>query len=143
MNRKLFKQESGVIIVEIAVILPFLILLILGIWDLGLLAHEHQVLQNAAREGARFSAQHRIGDHGVTLAAIQNRVVTYCSLQNITIQQNDVTVDQTFQYSLGTTTIQASEVIITRSRALLTPGMAQLLGQTVTVRGRGVFSNFY
>ena len=143
MKAKLLKKENGVIMVEIAVILPFLILLILGIWDLGLLAHEHQVLQNAAREGARYSAQHRIGDHGVTLATIQNRVVSYCSLQNITIQPSDVTVQQAFEYSLGMTKIQASEVIITRSKALLTPGMSQLFGQAVTIRGRGVFSNFY
>ena len=133
----------GVIMVEIAVILPFLILLILGIWDLGLLAHEHQVLQNAAREGARYSAQHRIGDHGVTLTSIQDRVVYYCSLQNIAIQPSDVTVDQAFEYLQGTTKIQASEITIIRSRTLLTPGMSHLFGDAVVIRGRGVFPNFY
>jgi hypothetical protein len=143
MNSQLQKKEKGVICVEIALILPFLILLLLGALDFGLLVHEHQVLQNAAREGARYSAQHRIGDHGVTLGAIQNRVVRYCDLQNITIQPGDVAVNQAYDYTLGGETIRASEVTITRSRSVITPGMSRLLGDPVTIRGHGVFGNFY
>jgi Flp pilus assembly protein TadG len=143
MKSTLDKQEKGVICVELAVILPFLTLLLLGALDLGLLIHEHQVLQNAAREGARYSAQHRMGVHSVTLATIQTRVVNYCAQQNITIQAGDVAVNQAYQHTHGGTTISGSQVTITRSRSMITPGMSQLLGDTVTLRGQGVFRNLY
>ena len=38
-----------------ALVLPLLTLLLIGIINMGLVIREHQVLQNAAREGARYS----------------------------------------------------------------------------------------
>ena len=137
------KDEKGVISVEIAMILPFLVLLLLGSLDFGLLVHHHQVIQNAAREGARFSAQHKIGQHGVTLADIQSRVADYCAEQNVTISTTDVTVLQDRDYLVGTTVVRASEITVAHSRSMLTPGMSALVGDPVTIRARGVFRNFY
>ena len=137
------KREKGVIAVEIALILPFLILLLLGALDFGLLVHRHQVIQNAAREGARFSAQHQIGQHGISEADIQNRVVDYCSEQNVTIAASDVTVSQNRDYMVGSTLIRASEITIDHSQTMMTPGMSALMGDPVTIRARGVFRNFY
>jgi len=137
------QKEKGVIAVEIALILPFLILLLLGSLDFGLLVHQHQVIQNAAREGARFSAQNQIGQHGITAADIQNRVVAYCAEQNVTIQAADVTVVQNRDYLVGTTLIRASEITVNHSRSMMTPGMSALLGDPVTIGARGVFRNFY
>jgi len=136
-------KEKGVIAVEIALILPFLVLLLLGALDFGLLVHHHQVIQNAAREGARFSAQHQIGQHGITETDIKNRVVGYCAEQNVTIAAADVTVSQNRDYLVGSTLIRASEITVAHSRSLMTPGMSALLGDPVTIRARGVFRNFY
>lgn len=137
------RKEKGVIAVEIALILPFLVLLLLGALDFGLLVHQHQVIQNAAREGARFSAQHQIGQHGITETDIKNRVVEYCSQQNVTISSADVTVSQNLDYMVGGTLVRASEISVAHSRSLLTPGMSAVLGDPVTIRARGVFRNFY
>jgi hypothetical protein len=101
------------------------------------------VIQNAAREGARFSAQHQIGQHGVTEADIKNRVVDYCAEQHVNIAAADVTVSQNRDYLVGTTLIRASEITVARSRSMMTPGMSALLGDPVTIRARGVFRNFY
>lgn len=137
------KKEKGVVAVEIALILPFLVLLLLGALDFGFLVRQHQVIQNASREGARFSAQHRIGDHGINLADIQNRVVAYCAEQNLTITAGEVTVSQNRSYVVGSTLVTASEVTVAHSRSMITPGMSALLGDPVTIRARGVFRNFY
>jgi hypothetical protein len=108
-----------------------------------LLVHQHQVIQNAAREGARFSAQHQIGQHGITELDIKNRVVGYCSEQNVTVSSANVTVNQNRDYLVGATLIRASEITVAHSRSLMTPGMSALLGDPVTIRARGVFRNFY
>jgi hypothetical protein len=52
--------RRGVAAVEFAVVAPVLFTLMLGVWEVGRLIQVQQVLQNAAREGARIAAQGRI-----------------------------------------------------------------------------------
>ena len=47
------RSRSGVAAVETAVVLPILVVLLLGLWDIGRMIEAQQVLSNAAREGAR------------------------------------------------------------------------------------------
>ena len=123
--------------------LPLLVLLLLGALDFGILVQRHQVLQNAAREGARYSAQHRIGDHGVDVSTIQRIVVDYCAEQNVTIAPSDVTVSQNNSYLAGGAAVQASSVRIAHSYSMITPGMSDLLGSPVNIAAEGRFRNFY
>jgi hypothetical protein len=51
------QPESGHVIVEMALILPFFLLVVAGIIDLGALYWEKQVLTNASKEGARVAAR--------------------------------------------------------------------------------------
>ncbi len=46
--------------VEFAVVLPLLLLLLVGIWELGRIIHVQIILHNAARDGARLAAQSNI-----------------------------------------------------------------------------------
>lgn len=43
--------------VELALLLPFLVVVILGIWEVGRMVQVQQIMNNAAREGARLAAQ--------------------------------------------------------------------------------------
>ncbi|HKB38613.1 MAG TPA: TadE family protein [Gemmataceae bacterium] len=52
--------RRGVAVVELAVLLPFLLVVLLGIWEVGRLIEVQQILNNAAREGARIAAQGQI-----------------------------------------------------------------------------------
>ena len=45
--------ERGAALVELAMVLPLLLLILVGIIELGLLFYNQQVLTNASREGAR------------------------------------------------------------------------------------------
>jgi hypothetical protein len=49
--------RRGVAAVEFAVILPLLLMLLVGIWELGRIIHVQQTVNNAARDGARLGAQ--------------------------------------------------------------------------------------
>jgi Flp pilus assembly protein TadG len=137
------REEKGAVVVEVAMMLPLLVLLLLGALDFGIMVHRHQVLQNAAREGARYSAQHRIGDHSVTATTIQNIVVDYCAEQNVTIATSDVTVTQDHPFLVGGTTVQASRITVTHAHALMTPGMSDLLGSPLNLSAQGIFRNLY
>jgi Flp pilus assembly protein TadG len=153
--------------VELALVLPLLALLLLGIIDLGLVTREHQVLQNAAREGARFSAlpQNQIDDSNptATAAKIRDRVITYLSQENITVSAVACTEDlpagskkwtcgviKIDQKSPITTTIggvtytdYGSAVSVTYPRSLLIPGTGYLPFTSVNLTGNSVFRNLY
>jgi Flp pilus assembly protein TadG len=49
-------RRAGVVAVEAAVTLPLLLILMLGVWEVGRMIQVNQILVNAAREGARLAA---------------------------------------------------------------------------------------
>jgi Flp pilus assembly protein TadG len=51
-----YRSARGAELVELALALPFLLLVLAGIVDVGFLFKDYQVLTNAAREGARVAA---------------------------------------------------------------------------------------
>ena len=54
--RRWLRERAGQSVVELAITLPILLLLMLGLVNLGLLMHAQIVLTNAAWEGARAGA---------------------------------------------------------------------------------------
>jgi Flp pilus assembly protein TadG len=132
--------------VELAVILPLFGILLLGILEVGGMARDHQVLQNAAREGARLSAleAYDITESAAAENMIKSRIIAYLANENITVTNSDIFVNQTYPLSVGALTINGSEITITYTRPLLTPGVTGLipLGSR-QLRGTAVFRNFY
>lgn len=53
VSRRGRREEAGQSLVEMAVVLPILLALVVGIFEFGRAWNVHQVLVNAAREGAR------------------------------------------------------------------------------------------
>lgn len=54
--RDLLKREEGQSIVEFALVLPILLMLFMGIIEFGRIINCYMVINNLAREGARFAA---------------------------------------------------------------------------------------
>jgi len=63
--------RRGAAAVELAATLPVLLILLLGIWEVGRFAHVNQILSNAAREGARLAATGQASDDQVKIAVCQ------------------------------------------------------------------------
>jgi Flp pilus assembly protein TadG len=142
--------ERGAAVVELALLLPLLTILILGLIDLGLIVREHQILQNAAREGARFSAlpQNNKLNKTTTEQAqidtdIKARVTAYAQGERITIDPNNITIDQSFLIPTGSSTEHGSQIVVLYNRSLLFSGSPYLTLGTVTLRGESVFENLY
>jgi len=65
-------SRSGVAAVEFALVMPLFITLLLGIWEIGRMVEVSQIVQNAAREGAREASTAT-----TPLATIQTNVQSY------------------------------------------------------------------
>jgi Flp pilus assembly protein TadG len=142
-------NQKGTVAVEMAIAVTLLATLLLGVMEVGSIVHDYQVLQNAAREGARFSANPanqiiRSQDPAV-LQTIQDRVVAYLQNENITVAEGDVVVDQAYPIQVGSLTVPGSHVTVTYSRSLIFPGVTSFIPSlgTLQLTGSAVFRNFY
>jgi len=123
------RDQRGVVLVELAIVLPLFALLIVGIVSFGIILREFAVLQNGAREGARVSVlpDYQIAggltpaDRTAKLNAIKQRVVDYVAQEGITIDPANVTVDQTgTSVDVGGGVLaRASHITVSYTRAML------------------------
>ena len=56
-SRYLPGNRAGAAVVELAVLMPLLVLLVIGIWEIGRLIQLQQIMNTAARDGARVASQ--------------------------------------------------------------------------------------
>lgn len=142
-------REEGAVLIELALMLPFLVFVFIVLLDLGFLLHEHQVLQNAARETARYSSLPKnwidIRNPSASLATLQQYLVDYCAAEGIPVNVTDVTIDQQYPIVVpGLPTAMGSRVTVSYDRALLIPGGTLLTANgTVTLGGEAVFRNLF
>jgi Flp pilus assembly protein TadG len=138
--------QRGAVLVEMALVLPILLVLFVGIVDFGLILREYQILQNAAREGARLSTlpsySIRDSDEPNDIeAAIQSRVVDYLAQEQITIAAGDVTVNQDATIDLGGVAASASQITVVYSRSLLIGNGWPFA--PISLKGEAIFRNLY
>src|SRR5438093_7131634 len=71
-------NERGAVLVEFALVLPLLLVLFAGMFDLGLAFQQYQAVTNAAREGARMAVL-----PGYSTADVEGRVAAYLAASGI------------------------------------------------------------
>lgn len=81
------QNRKGVAAVEFAVILPLLVVLMFGIWEVSRLIAVQEVMTNAVREGGRQCSTAQ-----VDTATAKQAVVDYMAEYNITVALTDVTI---------------------------------------------------
>ena len=77
------QPRPGAALLETALVLNVLILGVLGVFEYGRLVMLRQLMQNAAREGARLAVVGTASNPEVTTAQIQNTVISYLAGQSI------------------------------------------------------------
>jgi Flp pilus assembly protein TadG len=150
-NKRSDFRQRGVAAVELAILLPLFGILLLGTLEIGGMARDHQVIENAAREGARFSALSTNKISGsptptTTEARIKNRILAYLANERITtVATGDIVVNQTYEMTVGSIKVMCSEITVNYNRPVLFKGIAAWLplGTSTTLKGRAVFRNFY
>jgi Flp pilus assembly protein TadG len=139
-------RQKGVAAVELAILLPLFGILLLGVLEIGGMARDYQVIQNAAREGARFSALSKNETKGDTTieTRIKDRIITYLANERITVAASDITINQAYVIAVGTTNVTCSQITVSYSRPVTFKGIATWLPLGSTpLKGTSVFRNFY
>lgn len=136
--RRLLAFEEGNVAVEAALVLPFLLVLLMGIIEFGRVLYFQQVLTNAARESSRASAT---GFEPYTTAA--NRVLSPAGIPNPAAAcpgsplSGQSTICQTVvNIPIGSTTTTAHQVAIAYNIPYMTP-LGPLLDYFVGQSGWG------
>ena len=70
--RKRWQSDTGAELIELALVLPILLIVVAGIIDFGFLFQRYEAITNAAREGARVAVLPNFAD-----ADVQERVRQY------------------------------------------------------------------
>ena len=129
---------------ELAIVLPLFGLLLLGTLEIGSMARDYQVLQNAAREGARYSGLNKVNGVATVETRIKNRIIAYLANERITVTAADITVNQAYTVAVGSTNITCSEITVSYARPVTFKGIATWLPLSSTpLQGKAVFRNFY
>jgi Flp pilus assembly protein TadG len=139
-------RQRGVAAVELAIVLPLFGLLLLGILEIGGMARDYQVLQNAAREGARFSAlsTNQINGNATIQTRIKDRIIAYLANERITVAASDITIDQSYVVTVSGVNVMCSQITVSYSRPVTFKGIATWLPLgTTPLKGQAVFRNFY
>ena len=90
------KPRCGAVAVEAAVCLPVIVLLMLGMWDVGRVAQMSRLLEDAAREVARVAAGGTYNGSTVTVANVQTAVQNYLTAGGMPATAvNDATISVT------------------------------------------------
>jgi Flp pilus assembly protein TadG len=106
------RRRGGAAVVELAFVAPVLVILLLGLWEVGRMIQLQQILSNSAREGARVAAQGRtINQTGSPTEikvstgdpSVKSTVVNYLKRAGLNVTDADVNV--TFAFVSGDTTM--------------------------------------
>jgi len=82
-------RDRGANLVEMALVVPLLVLMLAGVLDLGRAYHTYIVMLNAAREGARYGVDHWTDEGGMVA-----RVFSEAQANGVDLSGASVTVDQ-------------------------------------------------
>ena len=102
-----WRGEAGAELVEMALTLPLILFVLLGLSDFGLMFQKYEVINNSAREGARFAT----ANPTVSTLEVQTRVLNYIQGAGLpTTAGNPVVVVTPTTLLVGPGTWQAQQV---------------------------------
>jgi hypothetical protein len=123
IGRKLKRGQRGQALVELALVVPVLLLLVLGIFEFGRLLNAYMTVQHAAREGAR------LGILGATDVEIETVVVSTAAT---TLDTTRLTVVISPPVS-GRTSGVIMTVSVTYTFEVIVPLFDRILGSSVPI----------
>jgi Flp pilus assembly protein TadG len=146
------ERERGTAVAELALVLPILLILGLICSEGAGLLRAHQVLNNAAREGAHLSAMpenncQAAQSPATCLTAMRQAVVDYATRNSVALTTAGVALNQnvTINFPDGTVA-QGSSVVVTfnyQLRFLPRLPFMNSAATSIPLRNAAEFQNFY
>jgi Flp pilus assembly protein TadG len=137
------RGERGTQIVEMALVLPLLLFIALVIIEGAAFVRTHQVINNAAREGAVLSS-HAANFNGIS--GIKGAIIAYAAANDVSVSDGDITIDQEVLVMMPSGIYAASsEVIVVHNYNLrYLPGLPFFnVANNVQLQGAARFRNLY
>jgi Flp pilus assembly protein TadG len=129
---RVWRSESGAELIEFALIFPTLLLVVMGIMDLGFLFQRYEVVTNAAREGARVSVLSGVTTNPpYTQSDIEARVSAYMTAAGLTCS-SCVSLTPAILVSIG-----GGHCISTRTVTVTYDSQLMFLGPIFNLMGGG------
>lgn len=121
-------RERGANLIEMALVLPFLLLLLAGVIDIGRAFYTYVSLTNAVREGARFAARFPYEDNEGIITALVVARVREEPMESV--PEDSIIVEQPIQGLGGA----KGEPVTVRASLLFDPILGGILGMdTITI----------
>lgn len=121
--KKLIKDKRGQAMVELALVLPILIILVFGITEFGRIFHSYLLITNASREGARFGIVDPLDT-----TSIKGRVENVAA--SLGLSDSQISISYTRPDSTPTSTPKSGDSINVQVGCdvkLITPGVMKML----------------
>lgn len=135
------RRSRGQAFAEAALLLPALCLLLFGTLEFGRVLSVQQTLNDAAREGARWSALPDSGTSNLPApGAIVTRVQNYLAANGISASQATVTVNQSDDIPESGIDTFFSQVNVSVPYDFLTPMLSAIV-PSVTLQAQAVMRN--
>ena len=128
MKFKRYLMPKGQDLVEYALLLPFMLMLIMGIFDLGRVTFLYSTIINISREGARYGVVHVCETEDVKAAAKDKSIGIDLSDLIINVTWNPSDCSSPDPPGSGTVTVSVSFDFLP-----LTPFIANILGGSSSV----------
>ncbi len=135
------KGKSGMTAMELALVLPLLFVLTMGLIEMGNICYSWLTLQRAAQEGARFASTGQGYEEGTRLTQIEEKTGVMLSVLNngsksITIRSwPDLAAGGEGVEGNAGEPCQIVEVMVRYDYTPFTPLIAQALPSTITLLG--------
>ena len=143
------RSERGTATVEFALLLPVMAVLALIVSEGAAAIRTHQVLNNAAREGARVAVIPENGPvNGVSdsavIAAVKNAAVVYAASNGVSISASNIAVNQLLLVPTASGIgLKASQVTVTYSYPLTYLPNFGSVSASIPMSVSAEFKNFY
>ncbi len=119
LRGRIHRGETGQALLEFALVIPLLMLMVVGLFDLGYAVFVNNMISNAAREGARVGIIQMN-----TNADICNRVIAAAPGLNLSCQPGSIDIDPSPTRDYG----KPITVTVTFTYTPMTPLMGQFVG---------------
>ncbi|MBE0450529.1 MAG: pilus assembly protein [Clostridia bacterium] len=125
--KKWYKKEDGQAMVELALILPVLLLIIMGIFEFGFMFNNYLTVSNVSREAARYAS---LGGTDAQAVARATEIAPNLDASRLTI------VITPTQSSRGRG--DSLEVVVTYQYSLLTPFLDGIITNGIPLEAKTV-----
>lgn len=134
--------ERGTMLTELALVTPLMILILMLVLEGSRVIRTHQVLNNAAREGARLSVLQE--NEGLT-GDIVTQVINYANQNGVTLTAANITINQNGVIPNGGISIPASIVTVAYTYTPTFLGAMAFVGMKTSfpLTAQAEFRNFY